>query len=191
MGVVLFESLLSCCSQSVGSFCSVKDIFLAYFFCIMQKKKKHTLEKQLARTGVRSRSVGTHLLMGEHFLRALSHYWGGYPWDLLERTYAYCTDSLRWLVETAANVRLCVPANSFSKHLKLFYYSKNYSSLWERHSGPGAHPEKGKETVKDLEHKSYGGWLRELGVWGRGGSGKTLWLCNCRKGGCGEVELSS
>lgn len=74
MGVVLFKSLLSCCSQSVGSFCSVKNICLAYLFCIMQK---NTLEKQLGRTGLRSRSVGTHLLVDEHFLWALSHYWRG------------------------------------------------------------------------------------------------------------------
>jgi len=37
-------------------------------------------------------------------------------------------------------------------------------SLQERHGGPGACPEKGDGAVRGLEHKSYGGQLRELGL---------------------------
>jgi len=44
-------------------------------------------------------------------------------------------------------------------------------SLQERHGGPGACPKKGNEAVRDLEHKSYGEWLKELGLLRKGGSG--------------------
>jgi len=37
-------------------------------------------------------------------------------------------------------------------------------SLQERHGGPGVCPEKGNEAVRDLEHRSYGDRLRELGL---------------------------
>ena len=37
------------------------------------------------------------------------------------------------------------------------------SSLKERLQGPGVCPEKGNRAVRGLEHKCYGGLLRELG----------------------------
>jgi len=49
-------------------------------------------------------------------------------------------------------------------------------SLQEKHRSPGVCSEKGNEAVRDLEHRSYGEQLRELGlsVWRRGGSKVTL-----------------
>ena len=38
------------------------------------------------------------------------------------------------------------------------------SSLQERYQGPEECPEMGNEAVKGLEHKSYGEWLRGLGL---------------------------
>lgn len=48
-------------------------------------------------------------------------------------------------------------------HLKycVQFWAPHYK---KRHEGPGVCPEKGSEAVRDLEHKSYGDWLRELGL---------------------------
>jgi len=63
-------------------------------------------------------------------------------------------------------------------------------SLQERHRCPGACPEKGDEAVRVLEHKSYGDWLRELGLFslkkGRLREDLTA-LYSSLKGGCSEV----
>ena len=52
------------------------------------------------------------------------------------------------------------------------------SSLQEGHGDPGVCLEKGSEAVKGLKHRSYGEWLKELGLFShrRGGSGETLLL---------------
>jgi len=58
----------------------------------------------------------------------------------------------------------------------------------------GAHPEKGKEIVKGLEHKCYGEKLRELGSFSlekRMLREDVMALCNYWKRGYGEVESSS
>ena len=54
-------------------------------------------------------------------------------------------------------------------------------------------PEKGNRSVRDLEHKCYGEWLRKLGLFslekGRF-KGDLIVFYNSLKGGCGEVGVS-
>ena len=55
------------------------------------------------------------------------------------------------------------------------------------------HPEKGNEAVSGLEHKSYGEWLMELGLFSlKKGSlrGSLIALYRCLKEDCGEVGIN-
>ena len=65
-------------------------------------------------------------------------------------------------------------------------------SLQERHRGPVACSEKGNKAVRNLKHKSYNEWLRELGLFGLGKRrlrGDFIAVYNCLKGDCGEVGV--
>ena len=54
--------------------------------------------------------------------------------------------------------------------------------------------EKWNKAVKSLEHKSYGEWLRELGLFNldkRRLKGDLITFYSCLKGGSRKVELAS
>lgn len=62
-----------------------------------------------------------------------------------------------------------------------------FPSVQERYRGPGARLEKGKETAKGLELKSYGEQLRELD---EEVQGDIMALSNPLNGDCGEARVS-
>jgi len=66
-------------------------------------------------------------------------------------------------------------------------------SLPERHGGHKACPEKSNKAGEGFGHKSYEGWLRELGLFSlekRKHRGHIITLYNSLKGGCGKMGVS-
>lgn len=67
-----------------------------------------------------------------------------------------------------------------------------FGPLSARHRGPGVCPKKCKETVKDLDHKSFEEHLRERGLFSlekRRLCRDLIALNNDLKGGCAEVGV--
>jgi len=59
----------------------------------------------------------------------------------------------------------CIPDPSVTETMCPVRTTDEYRrKLQERHQGPGACLEEGNEAVRDLEHKSYGKQLWELGL---------------------------
>jgi len=60
----------------------------------------------------------------------------------------------------------------------------------ERQRGPGACSENSNKAVRGLEHKSYGEWQRELGLFSwEEAQRRLITLYSCLREGCGELRV--